>query len=252
MAEVSEETPEVSEEANVVGSSEGAEPVGVADDHDNDGVFTYFDAPLPKLPPYKKGLVSIPPPNVREWRMTHDNTFEFSESDDLEVLRGKLRMLVQADQAFSPHHGKFIYYPFAPMITNKTEVEIFSPQLLDRFALMKTLTDDWDQCGADPVPPERIEYAEKTILRMLKQGYPEPTIGATPCGDVDIVWDDCGVYAVLAEPEFGLKVTLIIPDSLYEVKKHPYKASLQVDKFFAQILSTALDRSRSQRSVIKC
>lgn len=146
--------------------------------------------------------------------------------------------------------GRYYRSNYFPSPRLADDADIRSMELIDRFFIMKTLTDDWDLYNADPVPPERIGYAEETILTLMRQGYPEPTIGATPCGDIDIVWNELGVYCVLAEPEFGLKITIIVPQSLYEVNTHPYKSSPSVHKFFARLLAKALDQSKLNASRI--
>lgn len=89
---------------------------------------------------------------------------------------------------------------------------LFSPTLEARFALIldKCNVQNWDGDDADPVPPEIVAFSKDVIQTLLIAGRPEPTIGATPCGGIDIVWEQpVSLYCTFRNPELSVLVSVI-------------------------------------------
>lgn len=83
------------------------------------------------------------------------------------------------------------------------EGNYLSTYLLDRFEMLESLTEEnWDGDGADPINLDLVSFGKKIIINIVEEGYPEPFIGATPAGTMDIIWDK-KIYCVLSEPDQG-------------------------------------------------
>lgn len=95
-----------------------------------------------------------------------------------------------------------------------------SPDLEARFTLIldQCNVQNWDGDDADPVPIGIVTISKDLILVMLMKGHPEPTIGATPCGGIDVVWDrPVNLYATFRNPELNvlLSVVTLNPDNYH-------------------------------------
>ena len=86
----------------------------------------------------------------------------------------------------------------------------------DRFSLIEGLEHNWDGDDAEPVQPELLKFSQEVIKKLLKKGHEEPFIGATPCGTIDLTWDDLGIHSVLSQPDDGMKILYINFPSICE------------------------------------
>lgn len=65
-----------------------------------------------------------------------------------------------------------------------------SETMLVRFDLLESLEEEgWDGDCADPINKSLIPIAKKIVNDIVGRGYPDPFIGATPCGSIDVVWE---------------------------------------------------------------
>ena len=122
------------------------------------------------------------------------------------------------------------------------ELPALSVQLLERFGLMAELKENWDGDDAEPVVPSLIPLCKTIISLLLKDGYSEPTIGATPCGTIDLVWDHLGVHCVVSPPLPGLTIICIKGDSV-GCEDYPYTDQATAEVELAGIIKVKLEQA---------
>lgn len=84
-----------------------------------------------------------------------------------------------------------------------------SNELMERFELFKSLEQNWDGDDADSVPHFFVDFAVKVVDNLKRRGRIEPTIGATPIGSIDLVWESIGLFIVLGHVEDGLTIVSV-------------------------------------------